>query len=147
MPTSAKTVADYMTPCPRSIRKNQTMAEAHPLMRKWKVRHLPVLERRRLVGLVSLGDLHLIETLKDVDPSQVPVEDAMTPDPYTVTPDARLPAVAREMEARKLGSALVVRNGEILGIFSTTDALRALSELGARRRAASPKPSRRSGRR
>ncbi len=89
----------------------------------------PVLERGRVVGVVSPGDLHLIESLKDVDPSQIPVEDAMVLDPYTVTPGADLRSVAREMAARKLGAALVAKDGEILGIFTTMDALRVLSEI------------------
>lgn len=99
------------------------------MMQKWKIRHLPVLDGSRVIGLLTLHDLHLTERLKDIDPRQVSVEDAMTLDLYTVGPDADLRSVAREMAGQKFGSALVMRDDEILGIFTAIDALRALSEL------------------
>jgi len=105
------------------------LSTAHSMMRKWKIRHLPVLGGGKVVGLLSLRDLHLVETLKDVDPTKVSVEDAMSPDPYMVSPDADLRTVAVEMATRKIGSALVVRGSKVLGIFTTVDALRALYEL------------------
>ena len=40
----------------------------------------------KLVGIITDRDLALIETLKDVDPTKVSVEDAMSQAPYTVTP-------------------------------------------------------------
>jgi acetoin utilization protein AcuB len=118
-----------MSPCLHSIGKEQMLSTAHAMMRKWQIRHLPVLGGGKVVGLLSLRDLHLVETLKDVDPTRVPVEDAMSPDPYMVSPDADLRSVAVEMATRKIGSALVVRGGKVVGIFTTVDALRALFEL------------------
>jgi acetoin utilization protein AcuB len=47
---------------------------------------------------------------------------------YTVEPDEALDVAAREMSKRKYGSALVVTGGKVVGVFSTTDALRALSD-------------------
>ena len=69
-----------------------------------------------------------VETIKDVDPETVTIEDAMTPEPYCVGPRASLRTVAAEMAAKKLGSAIVLQRGRVIGIFTTTDALRALSE-------------------
>jgi acetoin utilization protein AcuB len=129
MRTHPLTVRDYMSPCVHSIGKAQTLATAHSMMRKWQVRHLPVLEGGKVIGLLSLRDLHLVETLRDVDPGKVSVQDAMTPEPYMIAPDADLRTVAVEMATRKLGSALVARGGKVVGIFTTVDALRALFEL------------------
>jgi acetoin utilization protein AcuB len=129
MQSSRRTVRDYMSPCVHSIGKGQTLARAHAMMRKWSIRHLPVLDAGRVVGLLSIRDLHLVETLRDVDPTKVPVEGAMSPEPYTIAPDTDLRTVAIEMANRKLGSALVVSREKVIGIFTTVDALRALSEL------------------
>jgi acetoin utilization protein AcuB len=118
-----------MSPCVHSIGKDQTLATAHSMMRKWQIRHLPVLEGGKVLGLLSLRDLQWVETLRDVDPSKVSVVDAMTPDPYVITPDADLRSVVVEMATRKLGSALVARGSKVVGIFTTIDALRALLEL------------------
>jgi acetoin utilization protein AcuB len=57
------------------------------------------------------------------------VEDVMTPHPYTVTPGAPLDEVASAMSRRKIGSAVVVEGGRVVGVFTTVDALRLLSAL------------------
>jgi acetoin utilization protein AcuB len=122
-------VRDYMTRAPRTIRPRQTLAEAHRLMRRNQIRHLPVLERGKLVGIVSQRDLALIETLPDVDPTEVPVEDAMVGKVYVVAPGAGLGEVAGEMARRKLGAAVVAVDGRVVGVFTATDACQALSRL------------------
>ena len=81
--------------------------------------------RSALVGIVTMGDLHLFETLKDVDTS-VAVSEAMTANPVTVAPGDMLDEVAATMAERKLGSVVVVENDEIRGIFTNIDALKAL---------------------
>lgn len=107
----------------------QPLAEAHRVMREKRLRHLPVLTEGRLVGVVSTGDLHLIETLDGVDPEKVPVHEAMSSEPYCVPPDAPLEEVADVMAGNKYGCALVVEKGRVLGIFTTVDALEALSHV------------------
>jgi acetoin utilization protein AcuB len=57
------------------------------------------------------------------------VEEAMTAQPFTVPPDAALEDVARAMAEQKYGSAVVVDKGAVVGLFTTTDALRALSSM------------------
>ena len=132
MATRARTAArvrDYMTPSPRTIRPRQTLAEAHRVMRRNKIRHLPVLDRGKLVGIVSQRDLALIESLPDVDPREVPVEDAMVGDVYVVAPATPLGDVAGEMARRKLGAAVVADGRRVVGVFTATDACRALSRV------------------
>lgn len=122
------TIRDYMTESPHTIGSEQTLAMAHALMREHSIRHLPVLHGGQLAGMVTVRDLHLVETLKDVEPDAVRVEEAMTPDPYVVAPSALLRDVAGEMAERKLGSAIVVEGKKVVGVFTTVDALRALVE-------------------
>jgi acetoin utilization protein AcuB len=57
------------------------------------------------------------------------VEEAMTAFPFTVPPDAPLADVARQMWKHRYGSALVVKDGSLVGIFTRADALRALTEI------------------
>lgn len=123
------TVQKYMTPAPHSIGIDQTLAQAHKVMRELKIRHLPVLSGGRLVGMLTLRDLHLVETLRDVDPEKVLVEEAMSPDPFTVTPETPLDEVVREMGRSKYGSAIVVQNHQVVGIFTTVDVCLAFDEL------------------
>jgi len=129
MSKAIPTVQKYMTTNPYSIERNQPLAEAHRIMRTHGIRHLPVMDAGQLVGILSDRDLHLVETLRDVDPEQVPVEDAMALDVFTVDPDAQLDEVAEQMASQKYGSAVVMQNSKVVGIFTTINALTALSEL------------------
>ncbi len=128
------TVQRYMTVNPVVIASDRTLADAHQLMRERGFRHLPVVEGRRLVGVVSQRDLYLIETLRGVDASADAVAEAMNADPYAVPPDAPLEQVAAEMAERKYGSAVVVDRGSVIGLFTTVDALRALASVVRGRR-------------
>lgn len=120
----------YMTPQPWTICKDAKMSQAHQLMREHKIRHLPVLEAGKLVGIVSERDLHLIETLPGGDPDEVTVEEAMIQDVYAVNADAPVDAVVEKMSVRKYGSAVVLdRRGDVQGIFTTVDALEAFAEI------------------
>jgi acetoin utilization protein AcuB len=129
------TVERFMTANPVAITSDRTLAEAHRVMRERQIRHLPVVDSGRLVGLVSQRDLYLIETLHGVDPDAERVEEAMTAEPFTVAPDAPLEDVASVMAERRYGSAVVLQGGEVVGLFTTVDALRALATVsrGARR--------------
>ena len=122
-------VEKYMTPSPYSVGQEQSLAQAHRLMRDHHIRHLPVLHGGRLVGVLSDRDLHLIETLRDVDPDKVTVEEAMSPTVYAVSPRAGLDEVVRELAAHKYGCAVVEDNGKLVGVFTTVDAMRAFADL------------------
>jgi acetoin utilization protein AcuB len=134
MSSRAPRVEQYMSHVPHTIERDATLQQAHQLMREHRIRHLPVLEGGALVGMVSRSDLHLIESLKDVEPAAVPVEDAMTAQPYTVAPDAGIDEVAAHMAAERIGSAVVVDAGRVVGVFTTTDALMAFVELSKQSR-------------
>lgn len=120
----------YMTRQPWTIRTDATMSQAHELMRAHAIRHLPVLDGGKLVGIVSERDLHLIETLPGSDPAKVSVEEAMVSDVYVVGPDDPVDVVVDHMAERKQGSAVVVdRRGAVEGIFTTVDALQVLADV------------------
>lgn len=116
-----------MTHAPHTIGQEQPVARAHEMMREYKIRHLPVLHGGKLVGIVSLGDLHLLETLEVIDTSKVTVEEAMTADVYTASPETKLAEVVEHMIEHKNGSAVIVdKHGKVSGVFTTIDALRVL---------------------
>lgn len=134
------TIETFMTRSVHTIGTKTPLTDAHRMMNDNNIRHLPVLEGGRLVGMLSQRDLHLIETLKDVDPKEVRVEEAMSQDCYTVAPEVPLAEVAREMAQHKYGSAVILRGAEVLGIFTTTDALRALDTVLTARKATRSAP-------
>lgn len=109
------------------IAPEQPLMEAARLMRLHSIRHLPVVRKGRLVGILSQRDVHLLETLQDVDPARVLVEEAMVRDVFTVEPDEPIDRVASGMAERRIGTAVVAHGDKLLGLFTTTDALRALA--------------------
>src|SRR5262249_48779585 len=123
------TIERFMTRAPHTIGYQQKLVAAHQLMSEHGIRHLPVLESGRLVGLLAQGDLHLTEPLGGVDPAEVEVSEAMTPTPFTVRPRSSLRKVAAEMATHKYGSAVVMEKNRVVGVFTTIDALRALCTL------------------
>ncbi len=129
MSKAIPTIQKYMTTAPHSIGVDQTLAHAHGVMREHKIRHLPVLSGGKLVGMLTERDLHLIETLRDVDAKEVEVEQAMSTVVYSVSPDAPLDEVVGEMALKKYGSAVVMQNNKVVGIFTTVDVCRTLGEL------------------
>lgn len=118
-----------MTAAPETIRPGRSLAEAHRLMRDRGIRHLPVLDGGKLVGVVSQRDLYLIETLKGVDPEKVPVEEAMSPNVWAVPPETPLAEAARYMYSHKDGCAVVTEEERVVGVFTTTDAMRVLADV------------------
>ncbi len=123
------TIQKYMTMTPHTIGSDQTIANAASIMAEHRVRHLPVLRGGRLLGVLSDRDIKLIETFKDVEATKLTVEEAMTEQPYTVSPEAPLDEVVRTMAEKKYGSAVVVQNQKVVGIFTTVDACQALADL------------------
>ncbi len=124
---NSTTIDQFMTQTPETIGLKQPLSMAHRIMREHNIRHLPVLDAGKVVGLVSQRDLHLVETLKGVDPKVVAVDEAMTLDPYCVSRDASLEDVVREMARHKYGSAIIVEGERPVGIFTVVDALEALA--------------------
>src|SRR5580765_2432565 len=97
------TIRQYMTHNPYTIGREQNLEVAHRVMREYRVRHLPVLEGGKLVGVLSQRDLHLIEILRDVDPVTTTVDEAMTMDVYVAAPNTPLAEVAHVMAENKYG--------------------------------------------
>jgi acetoin utilization protein AcuB len=129
----ATAIRHFMTRSPHTVGAEQSLDQAHAIMRARRVRHLPVLHGGRLVGIVSQRDLMLIESLPGVDTKEVPVADAMTTDIYAVAPTTPIAEVANRMADRKLGSAIVTDGERVVGVFTVTDACRALAARTATR--------------
>jgi acetoin utilization protein AcuB len=98
-------------------------------MREGGFRHLPVMDGEHLVGLITERDIRLVESFDKVDAAETTVGAAMTEPAYAVTPETPLDEVVTTMAEHKYGSAVVVQNTKVVGVFTTVDVCRALSEL------------------
>ena len=123
------TVRDHMTLLPSTIEASEPISVAHQQMRAHDIRHLPVLERGELVGIVTARDLQILECFQQIDQLATPVRAAMTRDPFTVAEDTPLEDVVHAMALHKHGSALVMRGSRVVGIFTAIDALHVLGDF------------------
>lgn len=123
---NSPTVEHFMTRHPHSIRAGESVATALELMKKVDCHHLPVLDGGRLVGVLSDRDVRLVKRTQVKD---VKVEDVCTEDPHEVDLDTSVATAAAVMAERRIHSLLVTENGKLVGIFTSTDACRALASL------------------
>ena len=132
-------VGRRMTPDPKTISPDVSVAEATERMQRERVRRYPVIDRDgRLVGIVSLDDL-LRATPSGVTSlnvweityllSQVKVKDVMSRDVVTVTEDTPLEEAAKIMLSRKIGGLPVMRGDRLVGIITESDVFKIFAEL------------------
>lgn len=108
------------------VHDTTTVAEALLLMRRARVRHLPVVRRGRCVGV--LVDVDLVAAAVDGVAGAVgPL--ARRPVP-TVALGADAPATARAIVAGGMDAALVMEDSIVVGIVTSTDVLEGLAALG-----------------
>lgn len=122
-------ISKYMSTTPHAVNSEAFLSEAMEMMNKNQIRHLPVIKNGKVFGLVSDRDIKSIFAFAGANPKTIKVGDVCVDDPYVTKPEALLNEVADEMVSRKVGSALVMDNGKLVGIFTATDACRALSEI------------------
>ncbi len=122
-------VTEVMTALPNGIGADQSIASAEARMRRLKLRHLPVFDEGKLAGVVSDRDIAMIAGVTQLDLQRTSVGEIMQTDLFTIEASAPLYQVSRALSARKIGSAIVMDEDEVLGIVTTTDLLRALGDL------------------
>jgi acetoin utilization protein AcuB len=128
-------VRDWMTCSPVTIGPKGTVPEARKLMKELSIRRLPVIERGRLVGIVTLGDLREAEAsdsgilskyeLKELLAKQT-VDRIMTWEPITAAPGMTIQQAARLMLAHKIAGLPIVEDERLIGIITESDIFRVL---------------------
>ena len=121
MPEQNRPVREFMTALPHTVEVTSSVSAASQRMTALGVRHLPVVDDKGLVGVLSDRDIQLVTGVAKVAPDQVRVGDVMEPNPITATPDTPLAEVVRGMAESKMSSAIVKNDSGIQGILTTSD--------------------------
>ena len=135
-------VAEWMTPAPQSVGSKTPVMEAMQLLRKGGYRRLPVVDRGRLVGIVTDRDLKnatptAANTLSVYELnyllSKLTVREVMTFPVVTVSPEDPVEQASLLMEEHKISGLPVVSEGTLYGMLTISDLLRAfVAMLGLR---------------
>jgi acetoin utilization protein AcuB len=123
-------LASVMTPFPYWVDVDESVRRARGLMVEHRIRHLPVMRGRALVGVLTDRDLkRALDPALGLPPAdELFVRDVYVADPYVVDSMTPLDVVLDHMAAHHLGSALVTSHGRLAGIFTATDACRLYSD-------------------
>ena len=108
-----------------TVTPDTPLSEARHLLAEHRIRRLPVIAGRRLVGIVSDRDVRSASASHD----RTPVAQIMTRNVVTVTSQMRVDEAARIMLDGRFGGLPVVDGGELTGIVTETDLLRALIDV------------------
>jgi acetoin utilization protein AcuB len=125
-------VVDVMTRAPLTVTATETIGEADDLMSQNKIRQLPVVKGKELVGIVTDRDLlSFLSGSLLASPEQremalkTKVREIMTSDPITVGPDDDLEEAIELLIEEKVGGIPVVDETEgLVGIVTYVDVLR-----------------------
>jgi len=122
-------VGAVMTSFPYYVGANDTATKMEKMMDEHEIRHLPVQEKGKVIGIVSERDLHHVvkRTAATEEKNQITAREIMIADPYVVPFGTPLNTVVSEMAKRRIGSAIVLRRGKLAGLLSASDVCRILA--------------------
>ncbi len=121
------TIDEFAKPLIYTAKRNDTLADVVKLMEKGGVRHIPVVEDEKAVGILSQRDINVLSTKKFSDHFEV--ADIMIQDPSTVESGTLLKDALSVMIKNKFGSILVANKGQLVSIFTSIDAMEALYQI------------------
>jgi CBS domain-containing protein len=128
-------IRSWMTSELITITPQTSLPEAQQIMLEHRIRRLPVTDRGRLVGILTLGDIREAKASDATTLSvyelnylldRLLVKDIMTPNPITIGPDEPVGEGARLMYENKIGGLPVVENGSLVGMITESDLCRLL---------------------
>ena len=118
-------ISDFMTTIPVRLEETESLQTALHLMQRYDIRHLPVTRGGALAGVVSESGLRvMMGVMSQVDVVEQPVKIMVRDSPYTTAPDTPFKDVIGEMLRRRVSSVVVMKDEQIFGIFTITDALK-----------------------
>ena len=132
-------VTQIMMGSPVTLGPEDTLDLANDVISLGRIRHIPVVDAGRLVGLLSERDLMgaaashvfgLKQKSKSALLKSVLIRDVMKKRVVTVAPETSIKDAAHLMADKKIGCVPVVSDGAIVGLVTTTDILRYVERLG-----------------
>jgi len=123
-------VGAVMTSFPYFVEAGDPVSKLEKLMDDHAIRHLPVQEKGKLVGIVSERDLHHLVNRQAATELKLKfrARDVMIADPYVAPFNTPLNEVVSQLALRHIGSVIVTRRGKLAGILSAIDVCRIFAE-------------------
>lgn len=124
-------IKDILVPGLKTIMLDASMVEAEKMMKEASIRHLPVTDGQRIVGIISDRDIQRSQTLvKTSDVTRTTIQgfkkvaDYMSTPVHTMTVNDSVEKLTREMIHMKISSFIIEdSNKKPIGIVTTYDLL------------------------
>jgi predicted transcriptional regulator len=119
-------IKELMKRSPTTVQVDDDLTTARDLMVWMGIRHLPVMDGGKLIGILSESDVAAFQARTGTSPRTMsghPVEQAMHTPVETSTPEDSVDEAAVRMAARKIGCLPVVEGSDLVGIVTSTDIL------------------------
>ena len=129
-------IKDMMTRNPVTVDSETLILDAQKIMRENRIRRLPVVEKGKLVGIVTQHDLLQASPSPATSLSvyelnyllaKMKVKEIMKKNPVTVTPDTPFEEALRIGQEKRIGSFPVLENGKLVGMATESDIIRFLT--------------------
>ena len=125
-------VVDVMTKHPLVVTPSENIGQADEIMTANKIRQLPVVNERELVGIITDRDIRSFLSESLLSPPEARekalrtrIAEVMTTDPLTLSPDDNLQEAVELLINEKIGGIPVVDEAEgLVGIVTYVDVLR-----------------------
>jgi len=123
-------VRDIMTTNVVTTPSSTSIADAKRIMEAHRFRRLPVVDKGKLVGIVTERRLESVSPSKATSLTvwelsyllnETAVKDIMERDVTTVSPETSAEEAVTLAQSNKVGSLVVVENGQVVGIVTTND--------------------------
>ncbi len=135
-------IRDFMTKNPITVDSETLVLDAQKIMRENNIRRLPVVDKGKLVGIVTQHDLLMAAPSPATSLSvhelhyllaKMKIKEIMKKNPITVSPDTTFEEAFKIGQEKKIGSFPVVENGKLVGIVTESDIVRFVTRaLGIR---------------
>jgi CBS domain-containing protein len=120
-----------------TLNKSDTLENAEKLFKKHKIKHIPVVNNKEIIGMLSYSDILRIsfadisDDEKNVDSfvyDMFTIKQVMAKNVFMVPPYATIKEVAELLSKKEFHALPVVEDNELVGIVTTTDLINYLIE-------------------
>ena len=120
-PAVQREVRDAMTTKPETVAPDTPVSEAARLLQREDVGSVPVVDRGRLVGILTDRDLAVRVVAEERDPANVTAGEVASHELVTIEPTQSLAEALRLMAGRQVRRLPVVDQGRLVGVLAQAD--------------------------
>jgi len=114
----------------KTIGWDSSVRDAAKIMARDRIGSLVVVDERKIAGIVTKRDILSKVTAANKLPSKIQVNEIMSPDLVTISPESHIDDAVYLMLKHKIKKLPVIDEGELVGVITSTDIVTHSDEIG-----------------